>query len=90
MPGLESRSAATKINLWTKIQPVMGRFDYNQKLGNLKELLQKGGYRDFSRKVIPLPRLAANPTLNKALYLKMRRPVLAQKYHSSAYCHQLL
>lgn len=27
---------------WTKIQPVTGRFDYNQKLGNLKELLQKG------------------------------------------------
>ncbi|MGA3203712.1 MAG: hypothetical protein ABSF12_14600, partial [Bryobacteraceae bacterium] len=27
----------------TKIQPVAGRFDYNQKLGNLKELLQKGG-----------------------------------------------
>ena len=31
--------------------------------GNLKEVLQKGGYRDFSRKIIPLPRLAANPTL---------------------------
>jgi|HubBroStandDraft_1064217.scaffolds.fasta_scaffold441650_1 hypothetical protein len=28
---------------WTKILPVTGRFDYNQKLGNLKELLQKKG-----------------------------------------------
>ena len=50
---------------WTKIQPVTGRLDYNQKLGNLKELLQKGGYRDFSRKILPLPRLAAYPTLTK-------------------------
>jgi hypothetical protein len=33
-----------------KIQPVTGRLNYNQKLGDLKELLQKGGYRDFSRK----------------------------------------
>ena len=64
MLGLESRSATTKPP-WTKMQPVTGRFDYNQKLGNLKELLQKGGYRDFSRKVIPLPRLAANPTLTR-------------------------
>ena len=48
---------------WTKILPVTGRFDYNQKLGDLKELLQKGGYRDFSRKILPLPRLAAYPTL---------------------------
>src|SRR5580658_8697680 len=31
--------------------------------GNLKENLQKGGYRDFSRKILPLPRLAAYPTL---------------------------
>jgi hypothetical protein len=62
MPGLESRSAVKKPP-WTKNQPVTGRLNYNQKLGNLKELLQKGGYRDFSRKVIPLPRLGANPTL---------------------------
>jgi hypothetical protein len=60
--GLESRSAAIK-SPRAKIQPVTGRFDYNQKLGDLKELLQKGGYRDFSRNLLPLPRLAANPTL---------------------------
>jgi hypothetical protein len=48
---------------WTKVQPVTGRLDYNQKIGNLKEVLQKGGYRDFSRKLLPVPRLAANPTL---------------------------
>ena len=70
--GLESRSVvfepSFKRTARAKVQPVTGRFDYNQKIGNLKELLQKGGYRDFSRKKLStkklsLPRLAANPTL---------------------------
>jgi len=53
----------------TKIQPVAGRFDYNQKLGNLKELLQKGGLSGLQSgktsllQELPLPRLAAYPTL---------------------------
>jgi hypothetical protein len=62
---------------WTKVLPVTGRFDYNQKLGDLKELLQKGGYRDFSRKILPLPRLAAYPTLKGAISAAK----IAQKYH---------
>jgi hypothetical protein len=37
-----------------------------RKLGNLKELLQKGGYRDFSWNLLPIPRLGANPTLKGA------------------------
>jgi hypothetical protein len=68
--GLESRSAALELPLGKiLLQPEI--------LGNLKELLQKGGYRDFSRKVIPLPRLAANPTLKKRLSAKPK----AQKYY---------
>jgi hypothetical protein len=60
--GLESRSAAFETPK-PKLRLFTGRFDYNQKFsitaaiiqlrvtgGNLKELLQKGGYRDFSQK----------------------------------------
>jgi hypothetical protein len=42
-------------------------------LGNLKELLQKGGYRDFSRKILPLPRLAAYPTLKDTLRCRLKK-----------------
>jgi hypothetical protein len=72
---------------WTKILPVTGRFDYNQKLGDLKELLQKGGYRDFSRKIYYRTCLAAYPTLKGAFSANKlaRKHYLAPAaiYHSS-------
>ena len=60
--GLESRSAGTSYPILDNSATTRNRYTSKNR-GNLKDLLQKGGYRDFSRKILPLPRLAANPTL---------------------------
>jgi hypothetical protein len=55
-----------------------GRFYYNQKSWESERTSsEKGGYRDFSRKILPLPRLAANPTLKgdfRACHTKLATP----------------
>ena len=86
-----------QINPGPKFSPLRVGSITTRKLGNLKELLQKGGYRDFSRKILPLPRLAANPTLKSAPPKKARYLTSAfsatrkkRKVPLSAYCHQLL
>jgi hypothetical protein len=81
-----------------KIQPVTGRLNYNQKLGDLKELLQKGGYRDFSRKklftasftvscCLPYPKSALlAPSFENSASCALK----SAKVPLRAYCHQLL
>jgi hypothetical protein len=46
-----------------KIQPGTGRFNYNQKIGRSERTSSERGLSGLQSEMLPVPRLAANPTL---------------------------